>query len=141
MLTRRTLAKLVATAAVAAPFVAQAREDYPTKSVRLIVPWPPGGGVDVFGRAVQAALSAQLGQTVVLDNIGGGSGRIGTQAASRATPDGYTLLLANDTFAATDALPIASAPPLRSAFEPITLAITAPQGVFTHPKSGIRTVE
>ncbi|WP_428662387.1 Bug family tripartite tricarboxylate transporter substrate binding protein [Reyranella sp.] len=141
MLTRRRFATFSAASAVAAPFVAHAREDYPTRSIRLIVPWPPGGGVDVFGRVIQAALGTQLGQNIVIENIGGGSGRIGTQAASRAAPDGYTLLLANDTFAATDALPIAGAAPLRPAFEPITLAISAPQGVFTHPKSGIRTIE
>jgi tripartite-type tricarboxylate transporter receptor subunit TctC len=126
---------------MAAPFVAHAREDYPTRSIRLIVPWPPGGGVDTFGRVIQAGLGAHLGQNIIIENIGGGSGRIGTQAASRAAPDGYTLLLANDTFAATDALPIAGAAPLRSAFEPITLAISAPQGVFTHPRSGFRTIE
>jgi tripartite-type tricarboxylate transporter receptor subunit TctC len=141
MLTRRRFTSLSAAFGAAIPFVAHAREDYPTRSIRLIVPWPPGGGVDTFGRVIQQALGAQLGQNIIMENIGGGSGRIGTQAASRAAPDGYTLLLANDTFAATDALPIAGAGPLRSAFEPVTLAISAPQGVFTHPKSGFRTIE
>jgi tripartite-type tricarboxylate transporter receptor subunit TctC len=141
MLTRRRLANILAASAAAAPFAARAGEEYPARSIRLIVPWPPGGGVDTFGRVIQAALAVQLGQTIVIDNIGGESGRIGTQAASRAAPDGYTLLLANDTFAATDALPIAGTPPLRAAFEPITLAISAPQGVFTHPRSGFRTIE
>ncbi len=140
MLGRRRFAAISAAAAVSAPFLAQAREDYPARSVRLVVPWPPGGGVDTFGRVIQAALGVQLGQSIVIDNVGGGSGRIGTQVASRAAPDGYTLLLANDTFAATDALPIAGAAPLRSAFDPVTLAISAPQGVFTHPRSGIRTI-
>jgi len=141
MFTRRRLAKILTASALAAPFVAHAGEDYPARSIRLIVPWPPGGGVDTFGRVIQASLAVRLGQGIVIDNIGGGSGRIGTQTASRATADGYTLLLANDTFAATDALPIAGAPPLRPAFDPITLAISAPQGVFTHPRSGFRTIE
>ena len=140
MLARRRFTRLFSAAAVAAPAFAHAREDYPTRSVRLIVPWPPGGGVDAFGRVVQAALGGHLGQAVVIDNIGGGSGRIGTQTASRAVPDGYTLLLANDTFAATEALPVAGTPPLRPAFEPVTLAISGPQGLFTHPKSGFRTI-
>jgi tripartite-type tricarboxylate transporter receptor subunit TctC len=138
---RRTFGKLLSTAAVAAPFAASAREVYPNKPVRVIVPWPPGGGVDTFGRIVQAAIGARLGQSVVIENIGGGSGRIGTQTAARAAPDGYTLLLANDSFAATEALPVAGSVPLRNAFDPVTLAISAPQGVFTHPKSGIRTIE
>ncbi len=141
MLARRRFTKLLSVAALAAPSVARAREDYPARSIRLIVPWPPGGGVDAFGRVVQAALGAQLGQNVVIDNIGGGAGRIGTQTAARAAPDGYTLLLANDTFAATEALPVAGAAPLRAAFEPVTFAISGPQGVFTHPKSGFRSIE
>lgn len=141
MIGRRTLTRLLSVAAVAAPSIARARDDYPGRPIRLIVPWPPGGGVDAFARVVQAALGAQFGQTVIIDNIGGGSGRIGTQTASRGAPDGYTLLLANDTFAATDALPAAGMLPLRQAFEPVTLAISGPQGLFTHPKSGFRSIE
>jgi tripartite-type tricarboxylate transporter receptor subunit TctC len=141
MLARRSFARLVSVAAVAAPSIARAREEYPAKPIRLVVPWPPGGGVDTFGRIIQAALGAQLGQTPVIDNVGGGAGRIGTQAASRAAADGYTLLLANDTFAATEALPIPGVPALQAAFDPVTLAISGPQGVFTHPRSGFRTIE
>jgi tripartite-type tricarboxylate transporter receptor subunit TctC len=141
MFTRRTVTRLLSVAAVAAPAVARARDDYPSRPLRLIVPWPPGGGVDAFARVVQAALGTELGQTVIIDNIGGGSGRIGTQAASRAVPDGTTLLLANDTFAATEALPVAGTGLLRPAFEPVTLAISGPQGLFTHPKSGFRSIQ
>ena len=84
MLARRRFTGLLSAAVLSAPAVARAREEYPARSIRLIVPWPPGGGVDAFGRVVQAALGEQLGQTVVIDNIGGGSGRIGTQTAARA---------------------------------------------------------
>jgi len=139
-LSRRSLAKLLPAAALAAPSIVEAHEKYPSRPVRLIVPWPPGGGVDTFGRIIQSALGAELGQSIVIDDIGGGSGRIGTQVAARAAPDGYTLLLANDTFAATEALPVLGAVPLRPAFEPVTLAISAPQGVFTHPKSGLASI-
>jgi tripartite-type tricarboxylate transporter receptor subunit TctC len=125
-LARRTL--LAALAAPALIRAAGAQEAFPTRAIRLVVPWPPGGGVDVLGRALQAALSAQLGQAVVIDNIGGGNGRLGSAAAARAPADGHTLLLANDTFAATEALPIAGTPALRGALAPVTLAITAPQG-------------
>src|ERR1044071_2898623 len=117
MLARRSFARLVSAAAVAAPLVAHAREEYPAKPIRLVVPWPPGGGVDTFGRVVQSALGAQLGQTLVIDNIGGGAGRIGTLAASRATADGYTLLPANDTLAATEALPLPRRPALPPPFD------------------------
>lgn len=140
---RRRFATLLpaAAAAAAAPFAVHAQDPFPARPIRLIVPWPPGGGVDTFARVVQTPLGIQLGQTVLIDTIGGGSGRVGTQTAARAAPDGYTFLLANDTFAATEALPVAGIAPLRSAFAPVTLAISGPQGVFTHPRSGFRTLE
>ena len=141
MLARRRFTGLLSAAVLSAPAVARAREEYPARSIRLIVPWPPGGGVDAFGRVVQAALGEQLGQTVVIDNIGGGSGRIGTQTAARAAADGYTLLLTNDSFAATEALPVAGTSALRDAVDPVTLAVSGPQGVYTHPKSGFRSIE
>lgn len=140
---RRRFAALLPAAATfaAAPSALHAQDPFPVRPIRLIVPWPPGGGVDTFARVIQGPLGIQLGQTVVIDNIGGGSGRVGTQTASRAEPDGYTFLLANDTFAATEALPVAGIAPLRSAFTPVTLAISGPQGVFTHPRSGFATIE
>ena len=126
---------------LAAPAIVRAQDAWPSRAVRLVVPWPPGGGVDTFGRTIQAPLGAELGQSVVIENIGGGSGRVGTQTASRAAPDGYTFALVNDTFAATEAIPLAGTAALRPAFVPATLAISAPQGVFTHPKSGIRSIQ
>ncbi|MCW5736384.1 MAG: tripartite tricarboxylate transporter substrate binding protein [Enhydrobacter sp.] len=141
MLTRRRLAIAASASVAAAPTVVRARDVYPSRTLRLIVPWPPGGGVDTFGRIVQAALAERLGQSVVIENIGGGSGRIGNQAAARATPDGYTLMLVNDSFAATDALPLPGIGRQRPLFDPVTLAASGPQGVFTHPRSGLRSIE
>lgn len=139
MLNRRRLVAGLAGVTLASPSIARA-QDSSSRPIRIVVPWPPGGGVDVFGRVVQAPLSAQLGQAVVIENIGGGSGRVGNLTASRAAPDGHNFLLANDTFAATEALPVAGTPPLRGAFDPVALGISAPQGVFTHPRSGLKTI-
>ena len=77
-------------AAVALPVRA---EDFPARPVRLIVPWPPGGGVDIAARALQPKLAESLGQPVVVDNRGGAAGLIGTQLAARSPADGYTILL------------------------------------------------
>jgi tripartite-type tricarboxylate transporter receptor subunit TctC len=71
-----------------------AAQDYPTKPITLIVPFPAGGGVDVIGRIVADKLAAALGQPVVIDNRGGAAGVIGTRVAARAAPDGYTLVMA-----------------------------------------------
>lgn len=70
---------------------------YPQKPIRLIVPWPAGGATDSVGRAVAEALRVQLGQSVIVDNIAGAGGNIGTQQFIRQPHDGYTLLLATSS--------------------------------------------
>lgn len=75
----------------AAPAAAQ--DDYPNKTVTLVVPYPPGGGVDVMGRLMGQKLSLALGQQVVIENRGGAGGMIGTRDAARAAPDGYTIVM------------------------------------------------
>jgi tripartite-type tricarboxylate transporter receptor subunit TctC len=95
MLQRVILAGLAAAALVAAfaypaPRPAAA-DDYPTHPITLIVPYPPGGGVDVMGRLVGQRLSVALGQQVVIENRGGAGGMIGTRDLAKAAPDGYTL--------------------------------------------------
>jgi tripartite-type tricarboxylate transporter receptor subunit TctC len=76
--------------ALATPALA---ESYPTHAITLVVPYPPGGGVDAMARVVAERLSAEVGQQVIVDNRGGGSGLVGTRAVVKAAPDGYTLLL------------------------------------------------
>jgi tripartite-type tricarboxylate transporter receptor subunit TctC len=70
-----------------------AAQDYPTHPITLIVPYPPGGGVDVMGRLIGQRLSVALGQQVVIENRGGAGGMIGTRDAAKAAPDGYTLVM------------------------------------------------
>jgi tripartite-type tricarboxylate transporter receptor subunit TctC len=76
---------------------ALAQSDYPNRPVRIIVPFPPGGGNDTLARIVASKLSAALGQQVVVDNRGGANGVVAMRAGARAAPDGYTLLFANSS--------------------------------------------
>jgi len=95
MLHRLIRAGLAASALVAtligAPLSQTRAQDYPTRQITLIVPYPPGGGVDLIGRLVAQRLSAALGQQVVVENRGGAGGMIGTRDLAKAAPDGYTL--------------------------------------------------
>ena len=75
-----------------------AAQSYPTKPLRLIIPFPPGGSNDVVGRAIGQQLAERLGQGVVIDNRGGAGGIIGTDQAAKSPPDGYTLLLISTAF-------------------------------------------
>lgn len=70
-------------------------QTYPSKPIRLIVPWPPGGNVDITGRILGASLTEQFGQTVIIDNRGGAGGTLGSNIVAKSTPDGYTLLMAS----------------------------------------------
>jgi len=85
----------IAMATTASATLAQAA--YPNKPIRLIVPWPAGGAADAVGRALSEALRVQLGQSVVVDNIAGAGGNIGTQQFIRQPADGYTVLLATSS--------------------------------------------
>jgi len=93
-LKRREFITLIGGAAMILPAAAVAAEPFPTRPIRLVVPYPAGGGTDIVGRVLGQKLSESLGQPVVIDNRGGAGGTIGTALAAKAAPDGYTLLLA-----------------------------------------------
>ncbi len=83
---------LVAGLVLAPPTLAQS---FPTRAVTIIVPYPPGGLIDLVARIIQPRLTVELGQPVIIDNRSGAGGNVGAEAAARASPDGHTLLLAN----------------------------------------------
>lgn len=125
----------VAAAGALAPLPASAAEaiDWPNKPVKFIVPFPPGGSVDPLARLVGARLNAALGQQFIVDNRPGGSGSLGTAAAAKANPDGYTFLFVFDTHAVNPTL--IPKLPFDTAKElvPVTLVGTAPMAIVTHP--------
>lgn len=116
-------------------------QPYPAKPVRLIVPYPPGGGTDIMSRAIAARLAERWNQQVVVDNRGGGSTIIGTELAARAPADGYTLLSAAPSFVINPAtrpkLPYDTA----KDFAPITQAATQPYLLALHPKVPAQSVK
>jgi tripartite-type tricarboxylate transporter receptor subunit TctC len=86
-----------------AAFGAHAQQNYPTRPIRLIVPFSPGGGTDILSRAISVPVSEALGQTVVVDNRPGAGGAIGAELAANAEPDGYTIIMVSSSYTATAA--------------------------------------
>ncbi|MFL5096908.1 MAG: Bug family tripartite tricarboxylate transporter substrate binding protein [Xanthobacteraceae bacterium] len=133
MLTRAKALLVLLNTALAAMLPARA-QDYPARSITLVVPFPAGGGVDSMGRIVADQLTLAFGQQVVVENRGGAAGVIGTRAAAKAAPDGYTLVMS--TSGTTTINPSLYAnpgyDPLKD-FAPIGLIAATPIVVMTHP--------
>src|SRR5205814_2455571 len=123
----------------AAPAAAQ--DDYPNKTVTLVVPYPPGGGVDVLARVVAEKLSGVLGHQVIVDNRVGGSGLVGTRALIRSAPYGYTLFLGH-----TGSISINPSLYANSGFDPrkdftaIGLFASMPVPLLAHPSFPAKSV-
>jgi tripartite-type tricarboxylate transporter receptor subunit TctC len=106
----RSIRRLVSALAVAACAAGTAMAaDYPNKPIKLIVPYAPGGSSDVIMRPVAMALSRQLGQQVVIVNVGGGDGAVGWAQAAKAAPDGYTITMLTNAMIVREAINIATA--------------------------------
>lgn len=109
-------------------------QQFPSRPVRLIAPFPAGGGVDIVARQLAQKLTAAWGQQVIVDNRSGATGIIGTQLAATASPDGYTLLMGN---VATHAINVSLFKKLPydpvNDFEPITLVARVPEMLVVHP--------
>jgi tripartite-type tricarboxylate transporter receptor subunit TctC len=117
-------------------------QTYPTKPVRLISPYPPGGGTDATARIIAQALGDQLGQQVIVDSRGGASGRIGTELAAKSPPDGYTLVLGN--VAPLAILPGSGIKLTYDAardFQPVSLIATSDYILTVHPSLPARSLK
>jgi len=118
-----------------------AAADYPNKPIRMIVPFAPGGGTDIIGRLLAQELGQAWGQTVVVDNRGGGGGTIGTNLAAKATPDGYTMVLASLGLSYAPAL-YSKLPfdPLKD-LAPVSLVATQPFVYVVIPALGVNSMK
>ena len=127
----------LAAATLALPALAQG---YPSKAIRLVAPFPPGGSVDVVGRLLATKLSESMGQQMVVDNRSGASGVIGTEVVMNAPPDGYTLLINTIPFVTNQFLmPHAPYDPLRD-FVSVSLVASSPSFVTVHPSVPARSI-
>jgi tripartite-type tricarboxylate transporter receptor subunit TctC len=126
-----------ALAACALPGLAQ---DYPSKPIRFIVPYPPGGGTDIIARIVQEPLTRALGQTIVIENRGGAGGAVGTGEAAKAAPDGYTILF---TLSSHTINPVLYKLPFNTErdFAPISLVASLPQLLAANPSVPVKSVQ
>ena len=128
-------------AGVLAAVAPAAHAQYPAKPVRLLVPFPPGGGTDTMARVLAPKLGEELRQQVVIDNRGGAGATIGTEMAARSSPDGYTLLLATITNAVGMSLYPNLKYDLVRDFTHVTRLATTPHVIVAHPSVPAKTVK
>ncbi len=132
-------ALLLPITAIAQPTSTGSGQAYPNKPVRMVVPFPAGGGVDVTARILAQRLSERVGQSFIVENRGGASGMIGTEFVAKAAPDGYTLLVGSQTTqAVVPAIYKTNYNPLRD-FAPITEIAKSPMLLLVHPTLPVRT--
>ena len=133
-------AGVVLAALVLAPVTLRA-QSYPSKPIRLIIPFPPGGSTDILGRSLAQKLSEAWGQQVLVDNRGGAGGTIGADLAAKAPADGYTLLMGHiGTLAVNVSLyPKLSYDPVRD-FAPVSLVALVPNVLVVHPALPVKNV-
>jgi len=121
--------------------VAADAQPYPSKAVRVIVPFPPAGGVDIVGRVIAGKLADALGQQFVIDNRPGASGNLGTAIASRSPPDGYTLLFFPASVVSSYVLIGKAGYNMEKDLRPISLVASAPNVLCVHPSLPARNVK
>jgi tripartite-type tricarboxylate transporter receptor subunit TctC len=121
------------------PPAAAQTSKYPSRPVRVVLPFPPGGVVDVMGRLLAQRLSENLGQNFYIENLGGGSGNIGAAAAQRSAPDGYTIMITSSSFLVNPGFQRVPYDPL--GFEAITIPSASPSVLLVHPSHPAKTVK
>ena len=110
-----------------------AQDNYPSRPLKLILPFPPGGGTDILGRQIAEKLGERLGQPVVAENRGGAGGNVGAEAAAHSAPDGYTIVLVAPSLAISPTLYSKLNYDAVKDLQPITLVATIPNVIVTQP--------
>src|SRR3954468_4671770 len=134
----RTAVRIAIAALVCANASAQT---FPTKPIRVVVPFPAGGGIDAVARLLAAKLSESLGQPVIIDNRSGASGTVGTEAVAKSAPDGYTLLATFASHAQNASLYPKLGYDTVKDFAPITLIATVPNILVVNPALPVKTIK
>ncbi len=117
-------------------------QTYPTKPIRMVITYPPGGNTDLVGRAMAAKLSEQMGQPVVVDNRGGAGGVMGTLIAAQAAPDGYTIMLGTSAGMVVNPLLSSKLPyDAHKDFMPVSNVIIVPQLLVTNPLLPVKSIK
>jgi tripartite-type tricarboxylate transporter receptor subunit TctC len=139
---RRVLAFTIVLLAAAVIVIGQAQaQSYPVKPIRFVIPFPPGGGTDILGRALAPKVSEGLGQQVVVENRGGAGGNIGSEHVAKAAPDGYTLLLGANTLAINATLyQKLGFDPIKD-FTSVTMLALGPMVLVAHPGVPAKNVQ
>jgi tripartite-type tricarboxylate transporter receptor subunit TctC len=119
----------------------EATAAYPDKPIRVVVPYPPGGGTDVIARIVQDRLRQELGQTIVIDNRGGAAGSIGTELVAKADADGYTVLFTLNSHTINPAIYSKLPFDTEKDFEPVATVASLPQILVAHPSFPAATIK
>lgn len=134
----RVLVSLLLIAAAGGAF---AQAQYPVKAMRMIIPYPPGGGTDILGRPIAKLLGDKLGQQILIDNRGGASGMVGAEIAARSPADGYTILMSTSGEVALNVAlyPKMSYDPIRD-FVPVTQVGVSPLVLVAHPSLPVKNV-
>ena len=137
----RHVARAALTAALLAAITSAPAQTYPAKPVRIVVPFPAGGGTDIFARLIGKKLAESFGQQFVIDNRVGASGIIGSELVARAAPDGYTLLMGTTGTHATNPVVFAKLPyDALKDYAPVSLVAESPFVLLVHPSVPVKNV-
>ena len=137
---RRQFLTILGGAVLISPVTAGAADTFPNRPIRLIVPYPPGGGTDIVGRLLGEKLRASLGQPIVVDNRGGAGGVLGTEVVAKAAPDGYTLLLVPTSHVINPSIYAKLPYDTVKGFAPITIVASASILMAVNPRVPATTV-